>query len=159
MVSRLLHTNGKFEHKFICTSRVEPNNGEEDEHCAMHNYETRKKYYSLAAAERQIISDELTESNIKNITLFSFIFELFNSNHEHDMLKFKLHDFVRDEHGLEIKVKPDSQSSFILYNCARLHAILEKFQLTVEQGLLKKIYLIEILFYFINIKIKVDIKI
>jgi hypothetical protein len=108
----------------------------------------RKKYFEYAAKQRQMISNDLNQSNINNLTLFSIVFDLFSANHQNDLGKFKLADFYKVEalsaqsdnddsdqfDEDENTLKMCEQSSFILYNCARLNAIIEKFQIMVKKG-------------------------
>lgn len=136
LVSRTNLKTKDFEIKYICIGSVKldtlnhENVGQEND--SVYNYELREKYFRFAAEQRQIISDDQFETNIKSFTIFSIIFDLFNSNHQSDIKKFKLPQV--DDGDFDELAKLGEQSSFILYNCARLHAIFEKFQACVNQG-------------------------
>ena len=122
-----------YDHMFICTGNVRIEENESDiSSDFLYHYETRKKFFKYSAEQRQMISEELSDANIENLTLFSIVFDLFNSNHQTDIKKFKCIDLEQME--LDDRVKLGEQSSFILYNCARISAILEKFNSFVKQG-------------------------
>jgi hypothetical protein len=138
--------------KYICIGAVKTdlntNSNSDNQDCIL-NYEMRKKYFEYAAKQRQMISNDLNQSNVNNLTLFSIVFDLFSANHQNDVSKFKLAGFYKvealseqnqaecsnDEDEFDDNnLKMCEQSSFILYNCARLNAIIEKFQTLVKKG-------------------------
>ena len=75
-----------------------------------------------------MIPDELCQKNILNLAKFSLVFDLLCLKHQNDVKKLKILDEICDESVAS------EHSSFILYNCARLNAILDKFQNLVNQG-------------------------
>jgi arginyl-tRNA synthetase len=96
----------------------------------------RERYFKYSAEQRQIISDELADQNIRSLTLFSFYFDLFSSSHQTDIKNFKVIDLDQLDLNNDL-VKSNEQSSFILYNCARINCIIEKFEKLHEQGVYK----------------------
>lgn len=91
--------------------------------------ESRQKQFRYSAEQRNLISDEKSEFNINNFTKFSLNFDLLTLGHHNDMKKLTVFDETSDE-------EPQSdQSSFILYNCARLHSIITKFESLQATGI------------------------
>lgn len=108
--------------KYICVGQVK---GED----SMVAYLQREEYFRYAAVQRQMIPDEkLVEKNLASLTLFSIVYDLFATGHHKDMCMSS----VDLERLAEMKL--GEQASFVLYNCARLNAILDKFQSRVKQG-------------------------
>ena len=68
------------------------------------------------------LSSEMCETNVKLLTLCSVTFDLLKVSHHSD-IKLQTCNFM-NEHD----------SSFLLYNCARISTILTKFNYMVTQG-------------------------
>lgn len=100
-------------------------------------YELRERYFKYSAEQRQLLPDEFNSSNMRHLTQFSFSFDLLSSTLQGDLTKFKLAEFAQTECGDGLKLC--EQSSFILYNCARLNAIIEKFDSLVQRGVYEKL--------------------
>ncbi len=134
--------------KYICTGSVKIHSetliDEKDSKLindSLYNYKSREKYFRYAAEQRQKISNEsIYEENIKNLTLFSIVYDLLNTKHHNDINKFKIIDpsqlnvELYDFDDLDQELKLSEQSSFILYNCARLNAIVEKYDSNISNG-------------------------
>ena len=86
----------------------------------------RESNYRDANKQRQIISDELSEKNIKSLTKFSLVFDLLGLNNQNEIRQFS--SCYSDSQSSA------DQSAFILYNLARLNAILEKFETLKKEG-------------------------
>ena len=106
------------------------------------NYEKRQNYFREITKQRNLISTELTNENVTHLTRFSFAYDLFSTSYQTPVKSFNL-DFEADDHvdpEDDDFERPNSASndnksaSFILYNCARINAILEKFNHLQEQG-------------------------
>lgn len=127
--------------KYICTGNVKTHSDTKLMNDSLHNYQSREKYFRFAAEQRQKISNEsIYEENIKNLTLFSIVYDLLNTKHQNDVNKFKVVDTAQlntelnDFDDLDQELKLSEQSSFILYNCARLNAIIEKYDSNIKNG-------------------------
>jgi hypothetical protein len=135
----LLHDDDKsqIDLKYICLGYVKSDEAElssdELSKDPLHNYKSREEYFRFASKQRQIISNSLNESNIVILAQFSFLFDLLNSNYQNDIKKFVLVD--AEKMDFDEEAKAFDQSSFILYSCARMHAIIEKFESLVSQGI------------------------
>ena len=99
----------------------------EEEKSAHFHIQSREAYFRNAAAQRNLISTKQTDSNVRNFTKFSLAFDLLSLAHQNDMKKLKIYQ------PEELSTQSD-QSSFILYNCARLHEIFAKFNSLKETG-------------------------
>lgn len=119
--------------KYVCVGSVKVDSTElnTDLNDSIYNYDLREKYFRHSAEQRQVISDDLSSQNVKMFTLFSIIFDLLASHLHVDVRKFPIIELLDLD---ESNVKFCEQSSFILYNCARLSAILEKFKSLTKQG-------------------------
>jgi hypothetical protein len=105
---------------YVCLGKAAFKDSSENK-AAVH-IESRQRQFKHAAEQRNLISDEKSEFNINNFTKFSLNFDLLTLGHHNDIKKLTTFDETSDE-------EPQSdQSSFILYNCARLHSILAKFE-------------------------------
>ena len=154
----------KTQIKYICTGTVKTDLSndssvslDQDNQDSIYNFQKREKYFQHAAEQRQMISSELNKFNVDNLTLFSIVFDLLGTNHQNDLNKLKLAEFLRIESMCKVHqddqdssddedrscFKACEQSSFILYNCARLNTIIEKFQSLVKKGVYKEISSIE----------------
>jgi hypothetical protein len=145
---KIRNLNGTCKLKYICTGNVKAQFDtlidDEDStilNDTLYNYKCREKYFRYAAEQRQKISNEsIYEENIKNLTLFSIVFDLLNTKHQNDVNKFKIIDTNQlnselfDFDDLEQEFKLSEQPSFILYNCARLNAIIEKYDSNICNG-------------------------
>lgn len=109
--------------KYCCIGNV----NSQDDQTAQAHIDSREKFFRDSAKQRNLVSDNLSEKNIKNFTKFSLVFDLLITNHSNDIKKFKIMPENADDCLSE-------HSSFILYNCARIKAILDKFQNLVNQG-------------------------
>ena len=127
LISYLIADNSfqKANLNFVCIGTI--NTRIEEEKSAHFHIQSREAYFRHAAAQRNIISTQQTELNVKNFTKFSLAFDLLSLAHQNDMKKLKMY---RAE---ELATQSD-QSSFILYNCARLHEIFAKFNSLKETG-------------------------
>ncbi len=144
LLFRSVHFPDHLTSKFICIGNVKTDSNENND-SIQYNYELREKYFRYSAKQRQMLSNDLNQFNVKNLTLFSIVYDLFGTNHQNDFSKFKVEDFLRvnlenddaedDEDFYDEKcLKISEQSSFILYNCARLNAIIQKFENLVQKG-------------------------
>ncbi|CAF0781654.1 unnamed protein product [Brachionus calyciflorus] len=150
-----------YTHNFICTGNVKVDENETSTikvtNDFFDHYRSRKEFFKYSAEQRQMTPEELSEANIENLTLFSIIFDLFNTNHQIDIKKFKYIDLSQME--LDDKVKLGEQSSFILYNCARISAIFDKFDTYVKQGRFNELPKIDDLDFFTLLKTDYEKKI
>lgn len=94
---------------------------------AQYHLDSREKFFRDSAEQRSLISDDLCEQNIRNFTKFSLVFDLLSTNHSNEIKRFKIMPENADNCLSE-------HSSFILYNCARIKAILDKHENLVNQG-------------------------
>lgn len=131
LLSRLSNSNMPNKVKYCCIGSVNT------EETALFHIKSREKYFRDSSEQRNLMTDDLNEFNIKNLTKFSLIFDLLCLNHQNDIKNLKVPD--TDETW-------SNQSSFILYNCARLNAILEKFHIYHTQSNLY--FLVRLLFKF-----------
>ncbi|RNA17721.1 DALR anticodon-binding domain-containing, partial [Brachionus plicatilis] len=135
------HKHKRYEHGFICTGIVKIDENEPSyfdlRDDFLKHYECRQKFFKYSAEQRQMMSEQICEVNIQNLTLFSLVYDMFNSNHQTDIKKFKCIDLEKIK--IDENQKLGEQSSFILYNCARISAILDKFYSNVDQGLFEKL--------------------
>lgn len=98
---------------------------------ALECYSQREAYFRHAAIQRQMIPDEsLVESNLASLSLFSIVYDLLATGHHKDV---KLTACIDPESDNESKLS--EQAAFVLYNCARINAILEKFNSRVKQSI------------------------
>ena len=115
---------------YICIGKaLSPNQKETD---VFYQIQLREKYFRNSARQRNLISDEKSELNICNFTKFSLTYDILSLSHHNDIKKMDSFSNLSENES------QGDQSSFILYNCARLHAIIEKFenlQATGEFGL------------------------
>lgn len=117
---------------YVCVGSVKAE--QLDSLSALFHYELRDKYFRYSAEQRQMIGDkDLIQSKIESLTLFSIIYDLFGINHQLDIKKLPTIN-VANICDNDNTLKFSEQSSFVLYNCARLSAILEKFRTRVKQG-------------------------
>lgn len=130
-----------YKHRFICAGIVKTDESEsqflELKDDFLKHYECRRKFFKHSAEQRQMMSESICEANIQNLTLFSMVFDMFNSNHQNDIKKFKCIDLGKM--NIDESQKLGEKSSFILYNCARITAILDKFYSYVDQGSYEKL--------------------
>lgn len=113
---------------YICLGKAAFKESGELNKASVH-VESRKKQFRYSAEQRNLISDEKSEFNINNFTKFSLNFDLLTLGHHNDIKKLTAFSEASDE-------EPRSdQSSFILYNCARLHSILTKFESLQATGI------------------------
>ena len=130
-----------YKHRFISTGIVkidenEPNYLDLKDDFLKH-YENRHAFFKNSAEQRQMTTENICEANIQNLTIFSIVFDMFNTNHQNDIIKFRCIDSERTKTFDNQKL--GEQSSFILYNCARISAILDKFNSFVDQGFFEKL--------------------
>lgn len=130
-----------YKHRFISTGIVkidenEPNYLELKDDFLKH-YENRRTFFKHSAEQRQMTTENICEANIQNLTIFSILYDLFNTNHQNDIIRFRCADLERIKNFDSQKL--GEQSSFILYNCARISAILDKFNSFVDQGFFEKL--------------------
>ena len=124
LVRALLGSNQVYNVQYVPIGHVNGPN-------ALECFSQREAYFREAAIQRQMIPDEnLVESNLESLSLFSIVYDLLGTGHHKDV---KLNAIENSE-----LAKMNEQSAFVLYNCARLNAILEKFNTRIKQG---KIYL------------------
>ena len=116
--------------KFVCIGSVKAL-----ESNVFSNYKQREAYFRYASNQRQILSDSTNEKNVETLTRFSFIYDMLSTNHCVDIKKFAHVDM--NEIELNNDLKAFEQSSFVLYCCARMNTILEKFDSMVAQGIYK----------------------
>jgi arginyl-tRNA synthetase len=83
----------------------------------------KEQYFQETTAQRRSLSNEICEANVKLLTLCSITFDLLKVSHSSD-IRLNTNNFV-NEHD----------SSFLLYNCARISTILKKFNYLVAQGI------------------------
>ena len=89
LVSRTMFDNKYLKDvKYICIGSVK----NELSLSALFNFKMREKYFKYSAEQRQIISDDLSDQNIRSLTLFSFYFDLFSTSHQTDIKNFKVID-------------------------------------------------------------------
>lgn len=120
LVRALLGSNQVYSVQYVPIGHVNGPN-------ALECFSRREAYFKEAAIQRQMIPDEnLVESNLESLSLFSIVYDLLGTGHHKDV---KINSTENSELG-----KLSEQSSFVLYNCARLNAILEKFNTRVKQG-------------------------
>ena len=117
--------------KFLCIGLVKSINNIGTDQKVIIFYKNREDYFRFASNQRKIISDQLNEVNIKTLNQFSFVFDMLNTNHLNDINKFNRVDMKEIETNNDLK--EFEQSSFILYCCARLNTILEKFENMVRE--------------------------
>lgn len=128
-----------FDSRYVCVGHV---SGPD----TLELYAQREAYFRSAAVQRQMIADEsLVESNLESLSLFSIVYDLLGSGHHKDV---KLASIELDDVG---QAKLSEQAAFVLYNCARLNAILDKFNSRVSQGRNEKSIWTTRLFYFIDL--------
>ena len=82
----------------------------------------KEKFFQESTAQRKALSNELCEANVRLLTLCSITFDLLKVSPSND-IKLQTNNFA-NEHD----------SSFLLYNCARISAILNKFNYLIAQG-------------------------
>lgn len=119
--------------KYLCIGLVKSLFDIGSDQSVMSHYNNRQKYFSFASNQRKIISDQLNEANIKALTKFSIVFDMLITNHVNDINKFNKVDM--NEIETNNNLKEFEQSSFILYCCARLSTILEKFESMIQEGI------------------------
>ena len=96
---------------------------------AWRHIELRETFFRESAEQRYMISDELCQKNTQNLVKFSLAFDLLCLKHQNDVKKMKI--LIAESFD---ETAASENSSFVLYNCARLNAILDKFQNLVNQG-------------------------
>lgn len=124
LLHRAFNPSSSFDVGYISSGQVT------SKHLASEVYELREKYFRYAAEQRQMIDDvDVIDSNLDSLNHFSIVYDLLATQHHKDV---KLSE-IEIEKIPEIKI--GDQASFVLYNCARLNAILDKFQSRVKQGI------------------------
>lgn len=122
LISRVLvdTKSAPYSVNYICVGRAALEKPKELD--ALFQIESKERQFRYSAEQRNLISDEKSEFNIGNFTKFSLTYEMLSLLNHNDIKKMDVYDVTGDE-------EPHSdQSSFILYNCARLNAIIEKFE-------------------------------
>lgn len=110
----------KQSRNYICIGKAfSPNQKEID---VFYQIQLREKYFRNSAKQRNLISDEKSELNICNFTKFSLTYDILSLAHHNDVKRLDAFSNLAENES------QGDQSSFILYNCARLHAIIEKFE-------------------------------
>jgi hypothetical protein len=122
--------------KYLCVGSVKAFDKNIESQNVMCYFKNREEYFRFASNQRQIISDKLNEINIRGLTHFSIVFDLLNTSHVNDINKFNRVDM--NEIEMNNDLKEFEQSSFILYCCARINTILEKFENMVKEGIYKQ---------------------
>ena len=90
-------------------------------------YEDRLASFEEISSQRESISAELSKENSKLLTKASLVFDLLKVSNL-SILKLQEAELSSDS------VNTD-ESSFLIYNCSRLKAILAKFEHGVEAGI------------------------
>jgi arginyl-tRNA synthetase len=88
-------------------------------------YKEKEESYRKSSIERKVLPADLCEDNVKTLTLSSIIFNLLKVNHTNTV---KLQRQSQNSSNCE------HDSAFLLYSCARISAILNKFDSLVKQG-------------------------
>ena len=101
------------------------------------SYLNREEYFRIVSNQRQIVSDSLNETNIHLLTRCSIVFDMLSTHYAHDINKFKPID-TSEMKANNSDLKEFEESSFVVYSCARINAILEKFASMIEQGIYKE---------------------
>jgi len=110
----------------IGKSLIDWNSKEND---ALFQLDAKEKQFRYSAEQRNLISDAKSEFNIANFTKFSITYEMLCLGVHNDIKRMDIFDKTS-------QTEPRSDpSSFILYNCARLHAIIEKFKNIQNTGI------------------------
>ena len=128
LISRIASIDSGLDKKkslnYVCLGKSMSENNN-----ALTHVESREMQFKYSAEQRNLISDQKTELNIQNFTKFSLTYDVLSLAHHNDIKKLGIFD-------LSSETEPQSDpASFILYNCARLHAIIEKFENLQNDGI------------------------
>jgi hypothetical protein len=132
LISRITSKKSSISSSYICIGNVRlDNDNNENDSVLIEHIEAREKCFKYAADQRPRLPDEISEKNIKMLTKFSILYDLVNISHQNELKQFKSNNEAEfNNNTSEFK----KASSFVLYNCARLNAIIEKFESLEESG-------------------------
>jgi hypothetical protein len=136
LLSKLLLGNHSNESDaYICVGGVKATQSS-----VMYHYLLRERYFRHRVEQRRKLSMQLSEINIKNLSVFSIVYALLSVHHQSEIGSLKCVESSergdQDESDEEENERRESSepSSFILYNCARLNALIDKYERLKDEG-------------------------
>ncbi len=149
----LVESTSKYSVSYVCIGKslLDQKSKEND---ALFQIDAKERQFRYSAEQRNLISDSKSEFNIANFTKFSITYEMLCLGGHNDIKRMDIFDVSSQE---EPRSDP---SSFILYNCARLHAIIEKFNNLQRTGeFIRRKYFLKILNQFLKVNKKRSLQI